>query len=139
MLALHSADGAKERGVSLTAQLAPRADGGGLSLSLTPRWGASASPTEALWRHEMPHVASHAGAETALLGAQAGYGFVLSSGLLTSFTEANLAGDDNRVLRAGLRYEAAGSRLQTEFLIERHESLNAPTDHGLRLNLGIGF
>ena len=139
VLALHSADGAKERGVSLTARLAPRADGGGLTLALTPRWGASASPTEALWRHEMPHVAGHAGAETAVLGAQAGYGFVLPSGLLTSFTEADLAGADYRVLRAGVRYEAAGSRLQTEFLVERHESLNAPTDHGLRLNLGLGF
>ena len=139
VLAMHSADGARERGVSLTAQLAPRADGGGLSLSLTPRWGASASPTEALWRHEMPHVAGHAGAQTAVLGAQAGYGFVLSGGLLTSFTEANLAGDDSRALRMGLRYEAAETRLQTEFVVERHETLNAPTDHSLRLNLGLGF
>ena len=139
VLAMHSADGARERGVSLTAQLAPRADGGGLSLALTPRWGASASPTEALWRHEMPHVAGHAGAQTAVLGAQAGYGFVLSGGLLTSFTEANLAGDDSRALRMGLRYEAAETRLQTEFVVERHETLNAPTDHGLRLNLGVGF
>ena len=139
VLALHSADGAEERGVSLTARLAPRADGGGLTLALTPRWGAAAGSAEALWRHEMPHLAHHAGEQSALLDAQAGYGFLLPGGLLTPFTEANLAGADHRVLRAGVRFESARTRLQTELLIERHETLNAQTDHGLRLSLGLGF
>ena len=138
-LVMHSADGADERGVSLTARLVPRANGGGLSLALTPRWGTATGPAESLWRHQMPRLARNAGPETALLDAQVGYGFFLSGGLLTPFAEANLTGADNRVLRMGVRFEATGLNLQTELLAERYEYTNARTDHGLRLNLRIGY
>ena len=138
-LVMHSADGADERGVSLSARLVPRANGGGLSLALTPRWGTATGPAESLWRHQMPRLARNAGPETALLDAQVGYGFFLSGGLLTPFAEANLTGADNRVLRMGVRFEATGINLQTELLAERYEYTNARTDHGLRLNLRIGY
>ena len=139
-LSQHSEEGADERGVSVTARLAPRADGGGLSLSLTPRWGPAAGLADALWGHETPQLTDNAGAETALLDAQVGYGFLLPSGRLTPFTEASVAGADNGVLRVGIRFEAGGGTdLRTELLGERHEYENANADYGLRLYLTIGF
>ncbi|MCE2518359.1 MAG: hypothetical protein J4G15_00815 [Alphaproteobacteria bacterium] len=39
-LAAHSQEGAQERGVSVTARMGPGAHGRGLSLMLSPRWGA---------------------------------------------------------------------------------------------------
>ena len=39
-LAAHSEEGAEERGVSVTARVGPGAQGRGLSLMLSPHWGA---------------------------------------------------------------------------------------------------
>ena len=139
VLVQHSADGADERGVSLTARLLPRANGTGMSLALTPSWGATAGSAEALWRNETPWLAGNAGVDAALLDAQAGYGFILPGGLLTPFVETNLAGADYRVLRMGVRFEAARMNLQTELQAERFESVNAQLDHGLRLDLKMVF
>ncbi|MDE0474298.1 MAG: hypothetical protein OXI50_07040, partial [Gammaproteobacteria bacterium] len=139
-LVQHSADGADERGVRLTARLLPRANGTGLSMAVTPRWGTAAGSADVLWRHEAPWLAGgNAGAETALLDVQAGYGFLLRSGLLTPFVETNLEGTDHRVLRMGARFEAARMDLRTELLAERYEYTDAQIDHGLRLDLLMGF
>ena len=140
VLALHSADGAKERGASLTARLAPRADGGGLSLALTPRWGAAATPTEALWQHKMPaHLAGHAGAETAVLGAQAGYGFLLSK--RTADVLYRSGPRRRRQPRPARRRPLRGGRHKAPDRVPGRTLRNPerPNRSRLRLNLGLGF
>ena len=53
-LAAHSEKGARERGLSATVRLDPEAGGRGLSLALTPRWGAPAGGADRLWREDAP-------------------------------------------------------------------------------------
>ena len=62
-LASHTEEGAEERGVSVTARMGPGAHGRGLSLALSPRWGAGTGRAEALWRDELPDPAGAAGGD----------------------------------------------------------------------------
>ena len=138
-LAAHSAKGTRERGASATVRLDPDAGGRGLSLALTPRWGAHAGGAGALWREEMPQAsgASDAGA----LDARFGYGFApAGGGLLTPFAEAGVAGGDgSQRLRLGTRFEVRHGALALELAGERRESAGAQPEHTLRLELRLGF
>ena len=138
-LAAHTEAGARERGVSVTARVGPGAEGRGLSLSLSPRWGAGTGAAEALWRDEMPRAAG-AVAETGSIDAQLGYGIVLAPGnLLTPFAETGLAGDGYRHLRLGTRFDTRHADLALELSGERRESGIAVPEHALRLDLRLGF
>ena len=104
-LAVHSEQGASERGVSLTVRMGPGAQGRGLSLALTPRWGAGTGLAEELWRDELPQPAG--AGEAAAMDARIGYGLgVPPYGVLTPFAETGLAEADSRRLRLGTRFEA---------------------------------
>ncbi len=139
-LAAHSAKGARERGASATVRLDPEAGGRGLSLALTPRWGAPAAGSGALWREEAPEASGASGGGA--LDARLGYGFALApgaGGLLTPFAEAGLAGgDDGPRLRLGTRFEARRCALALELAGERRETAAQP-EHAVRLDLRIGF
>ena len=97
----------RERGVSVTALLTPGgADGRGLSLSVTPSWGAPADGAGSLWQDH----ASRSRRATARVGgagsvdARIGYGFVVRGGrVLAPFSEVGAHGDVQRRLRMGLR------------------------------------
>ena len=139
-LAAHSEEGTRESGVSVTARVGAGAHGRGLSLALSPRWGAGTDGAEALWRDEAPQAsgASDAGA----LDARLGYGFALApgaGGLLTPFAEAGLAGADDSRLRLGTRFEARRGALALELAGERRESAAAQPEHAVRLELRVGF
>ena len=106
-LAAHSEEGARERGVSVTARMGSGADGRGLSFTLAPRWGAAASDAKALWSKEMPRPfgTSEVGAA---IDARIGYGVALAPhGVLTPFAEAGVVGGESRQLRLGTRFEAS--------------------------------
>ena len=136
-LAAHSEEGAEERGVSVTARVGPGAQGRGLSLMLSPHWGAGTGAAEALWGAEMPTVGAASGGGAAM-DARIGYGLgVTPYGLLTPFAETGLAGDDNRHLRLGTRFEA--ERLTLEFAGERREGVAAGNEHLLRLDVRLRF
>ena len=79
----------REEGASLTARVSHRPDGLGLSMSLSPRWGAGTGEAEALWRDEMPRLSGNNLLARATVDADLGYGFALSSrGALTPFAAA---------------------------------------------------
>ena len=139
-LAMHSAAGVEERGVSLTARLGPGAHGRGLSVALSPRWGAGTGAAEALWRDEMPEASGDRGAEAGAVDVRIGYGLgVAAQGLLTPFAEAGLAGGDGRRLRVGTRFEMSGAALAVELAGEHRDGGAAGPEHALSLDGRLRF
>ena len=140
MLAVHTAEEARERGVSLTARLSPQPDGSGLSLSLAPRIGVAAGAADALWAEAMPRPAAAAGAEAAALDARIGYGAALpgGDGLLTPFAEAGLGEGTSRV-RIGTRLEASRPNLGAEFAGERRQHGAARPEHTVSIDLNLRY
>ena len=90
LLALHAADGYRERGGAVTLSVGDGARQPGLTLSLSPRWGAQATASDALWQDQLFHQRT-AGAPGArrderALDARVDYGLQLpAGGLLTPF------------------------------------------------------
>ena len=146
VLAMHAATGYRERGLSVTALLTPGGtDGRGLSIALTPGWGAPAGGADTLWREQasgpgrLPHVAD----EGASMDAQVGYGLALRAGrVLTPFSAVGVRGADHRHLRMGLRLTGAArtpAPLQVELAGERIESSWRRPDHRLGLVGALTF
>ena len=135
ILAAHSEGGMDERGASMTARLLPESNGRGLSLSLSPRWGAAAGGAEALWRNGLPYPVENR--STTYFDARVGYGMALlpGRGLLTPFAEVSLAGSENQRFRIGTLFQAAWADLEWELYGERRGQAETETDH----HLGIDF
>ncbi|MXX22131.1 MAG: autotransporter outer membrane beta-barrel domain-containing protein [Rhodospirillales bacterium] len=139
-LAAHVEEGARERGVSVTARVGPGAHGRGLSLLLAPRWGAETGRADALWSEELPRLAGGTGNDAASLDARMGYGLALApQGLLTPFAETALTGGERRRLRLGTRFDATGADLGVELAGERRESAAAEPEHALTLDVIFRF
>ena len=138
-LAVHTEEHARELGVSLTTRLGPGVQGRGLSLSVSPRWGADTGGAQALWRENLPRLS--AAADGGAFAARIGYGLGVPKerGLLTPFAEARLTDDDRRRLRLGARFEATGADLGVELSGERRESAATAPEHALSLDLGLRF
>ncbi|MCY4638647.1 MAG: autotransporter outer membrane beta-barrel domain-containing protein, partial [Acidobacteria bacterium] len=120
LLAVHTADGAVEQGVSLTARLSPQLDGSGLSMSLSPQWGAPTGAADALWQERMPRLyGSQVGSRT--IAADVGYGVMLARGVLTPFAAAQMAGY-GRGVKLGTRFSASQANLGFELSGERREA-----------------
>ncbi len=137
-LAAHTEDGAAERGVSVTARVGPGAQGRGLSLMLSPRWGAEAGGAEALWRDALP--AASAADSAAALDARIGYGLGLTPwGLLTPFAETGLAGDSGQRLRLGTRFDAHRADMAVELAGEHREGGASGPEQTIRLDLTLRY
>ena len=136
VLALHTESGYRERGVSVRARLTPGGDPGrGLSVEVTPRWGAPQIGAETLWRDQALGAAAGGGRpETGALDARVGYGL----GLLAPFAEMGWAEDAQRQ-RLGLRVGQFGAAVDVEVTGERYALLGRPTDHRFTLIGRIGF
>ena len=107
-LLVHEDAGYEEWGASASVRIDPGEPGRGLSLSVTPTWGAPVSGTERLWgaadaRGLAPDGEFEAGRR---LEAEAGYGIGLirNRGVLTPFAGLILAEDGARVWRSGARW-----------------------------------
>ena len=90
LLALHAAERYREHGAALTLSLGDGARRPGLTLSLSPRWGASATASDRLWRDQLFHRRGAAGAgfgrDEGAIDTRVDYGLELpSGGLLTPF------------------------------------------------------
>ena len=140
-LAAHTEEGAQERGVSMTARVGPGAHGRGLSLMLSPRWGADTGAAEALWRDELPTLAEASGASAAALDARIGYGIGLAQyGMVTPFAETGLSAErDSRRLRLGTRFEATHMNLGVELAGEHREGGAAGPEQVLSLDARLRF
>ena len=90
LLALHAADGYRERGAAVTLSVGDGARQPGLTLSLSPRWGAQATASDALWQDHLfqQGTAGDPGGrrDERALDARVDYGLQLpAGGLLTPF------------------------------------------------------
>ena len=90
LLALHAADGYREHGGAVTLSVGDGARQPGLTLSLSPRWGAPAAASDALWQDQLFHQrapgAPGARRDEQALDARVDYGLLLpAGGLLTPF------------------------------------------------------
>ena len=109
-MALHSADGYREHGASVTARYAASADGLGLSLALSPRWGAGAQGggVEALWRDQaLQRTLYGMPVQQSALDGAVGYGIAAPrlGGLLTAFGEFDVGAGQSA--RSGIRLNLA--------------------------------
>ena len=139
-LAAHTQEGTEEHGVSLTARMLPGDRGRGLSLSLSPRWGAATGGADALWRDEMPKGGPGGGAERGAVELRAGYGFAAFGDRFTAtpnaaFSQADGGGRDYRI---GWRLDSAvggAPGFEVNLDVTRHEgSGGEPPENGIELH-----
>ncbi len=106
VLALNSAY--SETGGSVMASYSPGADGLGLSMALTPSWGASGGGAQALLRDDAFRTIGHLGStrDAWSMDAQVGYGMRLQPvpGVVTPFALLGPAGAGSQ-MRLGVRFE----------------------------------
>ena len=141
-LVAHQGD-VEEWGVSGSARLSPGSGGRGLSLALSPRWGASESGLVRLWDEGMAGRASSSGAAdaaaagTARLEAEVGYGigFWERSGVMTPHAGFGYEESGARRYLLGTRF-AFGPDLAIGLQAERKEGADDP-EHGARLELRL--
>ena len=142
LLATHR-DAYEEWGVGGLIRIDPGADRRGLSLSVAPSWGASASRSQALWEHgaaeEAPEVrAAGSPPPAGRLDVEIGYGLPALHGqaVLTPYGGLSLAGEAVRGYRAGARLELAEFNLSLEGT--RRAGAGA-ADHGVTLSGGLRY
>ena len=130
-LAAHEGD-VEEWGAAASARLSP--GGRGLSLSLSPRWGASESGLARLWDEGM---AASGGTGGARLEAELGYGFRAWVGSATPYAGFGYEDGGARRYRLGTRF-AFGPDLAIGLEAERKE-VAADPEHGARIELRLGW
>ncbi|MDE2791315.1 MAG: SwmB domain-containing protein, partial [Paracoccaceae bacterium] len=111
-LASHAEDGYGEWGVSGSLRLVPGAAGRGLSMSLTPSYGADPGGSERLWMlPDVSGLAANGGADpSGRLDAELGYGLALFGGGFTGTPHVGLGlSETDREVRMGWRLSPAGS------------------------------
>ena len=108
-LLAHEETGYEEWGASGSIRIDPGHSGEGLSLSVSPSWGAASSGVDRLWSLSgasrlAPDGAFEAGQR---LEAEVGYGLGLrqTPGVLTPFVGLSLADDGQRAWRSGMRWQ----------------------------------
>ena len=132
-LAAHEGD-VEEWGAAASARLSPGSGGRGLSLSLSPRWGASESGLARLWDEGM---AASGGTGGARLEAELGYGFRAWAGSATPYAGFGYEDGGARRYRLGTRF-AFGPDLAIGLEAERKEVADDP-EHGARIELRLGW
>ena len=108
-LLAHESSGYEEWGASGALALNPSPSGRGLSLRLSPTWGATGSAAERLWgAHDARALAPYGseGSADARLESEIAYGLGFAKGhaLVTPYAGATLGEGAARTLRAGTRW-----------------------------------
>ncbi len=143
-LLVHGGD-YEEWGVGGFVRLDPGSDGTGLSLSLEPGWGETASGVAKLWNDGATGLtAANDNADDnepqGRLDMEVGYGFATlgGDGVLTPYTGLSLSGEGTRRLRVGGRFEM-GTGLDLSLEGERGERAGGEPDHGVILRGKLRF
>ena len=136
-----------EWGASGTVRIAPGPRGQGLSLMLSPNWGAADRGVEDLWSRQTAAGIAKTGTgrfPSGRLAAEMGYGFSpFGTGLLTPYAGTVLARDETRTYRLGTRMRVtSGSAAKLTVNIEgiRQRMVGTqPLNQGLQLWIGWTF
>ena len=138
----------EEWGASGTVRVAPGVGGRGLSLTLSPTWGAAQSGVDGLWsRQTTTGLApqSTRQAPTGRLNAEIGYGVAapFGTGLLTPYAGTVLADGEARTYRLGTRLRLTGgwaTGLELNLEGTRQEPAGQqPLNQGLQFQVEWGF
>ena len=141
-LLAHEDSDYEEWGASGTVRVAPGAMGQGLSLTLAPAWGATASGVDGLWSRQTTAGLAPQGNRAAPVGrlnAEIGYGVAapFGTGLLTPYAGTVLSDGADRTYRVGTRLQMSGrgtTGLQVSLEGTRQEPAGQqPVNQGLRL------
>ena len=145
-LLAHEDDDYQEWGASGTVRINPGATGQGLSLTLAPAWGATASGVDGLWsRQTTAGLAPNTRRALAgRLNAEVGYGFApFDTGLLTPYAGTVLSDGADRAYRVGGRLQMSGrgtTGLQVSLEGTRQEPAGQqPVNQGLQFQITWGF
>ena len=136
----------EESGWNLALALDPRTSGRGLSMSLSPTWGAAQHRAlEALWRPDalsgLDDGASPAG-DGHGIRTQIGYGlwWPAPAALLTPYTEHDSFSSGERRTRMGVRLELPPSPLEVDLRSELEEGTGRDAgDAGVYPDVGVRF
>ena len=143
-LVAHEASEYDEWGASANVRLAPGMNGQGLSLTLSPTWGAASSGIDGLWSRQTTVGLAPQGnraVPTGRLNAEIGYGVAapFSPGLLTPYAGTVLTDGAARTYRLGTRWTTL-SGLTLNLEAQRQESPGQqPPNQALHLQIGWGF
>ena len=137
----------EEWGASGTVRVDPGTMGQGLSLTLAPAWGATASGVDGLWSRQTTAGLAPQGNRAAPVGrlnAEVGYGFApFDTGLLTPYAGTVLSDGAARTYRVGTRLQLGGpgaTGLNLNLEGTRQEPAGQqPANQGLRFQLTWGF
>ena len=139
-IAAHAGDGYREWGVSGSLKLAPGAAGRGLSMSLTPSYGADPGGSERLWALPDAHALAANGDAPASsrLDTELGYGLPVFGGGFTGTPNVGLGlSDTAREVRLGWRLTpAAGGDTGFELSLDamrRESAEDGDAEHGVML------
>ena len=137
-LAAHEDDAYREWGASASIRIDPGTPGRGLTLSVMPSWGASATGgAERLWSARDARGLGGRGFDAAMrLRAEAGYGLAAfrGKGSVTPFVGLTTAGPTGRDWRFGAQW-MRGAALRMSLEATRRESPAAPPAHGVSFRL----
>ena len=137
-LVAHEDDAYREWGASASVRIDPGAPGRGLTLSVTPAWGASATGgAERLWSVRDARGLGGHGFDAAMrLRAEVGYGLEAfrGAGSVTPFAGLSMAGAMGRDWRFGAQW-TRGAALRMSLEATRRESPAAPPAHGVSFRL----
>ena len=154
LLAMYTNADYREWGVSMTARVSPGSGGEGLSLSLTPRWGAPVQGAgisgvgTPMGGHVTPNALSRrqsllsAGVGEPSLDARLAYGLRVRGATVTPFGDASMRGHGVRRLGLGLRVAPRGSApeaLTWEVVGGRYESHTVDPEHHVALRVRMQF
>ena len=137
-LVLHSAENHREYGASLTVSKAPDANGTGLSLAMTPTWGAPTNSLDSIDASLFPQNADDGRIDSLSLNSRVAYGFVAGPGVVAPFAELSLHDSDSHRTRVGSRY-SLGPSVDLELSGDRmSDGLGGP-EHSVQFRARIGF
>ena len=137
-LVAHEDDAYREWGASASIRIDPGVPGRGLTLAVTPSWGASATGgAERLWSVRDARGLGGHGFDAAMrLRAELGYGLEAfrGAGSVTPFAGLSMAGAMGRDWRFGAQW-TRGAALRMSLEATRRESPAAPPAHGILFRL----